>query len=269
VLLIQVLFYVSCALAVIAFLLFAALVFERFLTIRDLRKRIAQRPATAEELKGFDAILQAGPLEGADKLIEALANLTDSLAKAALPVVALIASLLFLIVALLAVYLGCKCCKKEPPTKLQESRLTIDIPHCIIGTFAEGKSQFQGGLLKDSPSGCLNDIRKRLRGESPPVLVIIGHVDLRELKPQSRRIYASNLSLAYQRALATRNRITESAGTGDPGSKAASLLSSHTVLLAVGANNVRETGAVAEDLLAADRVAEIISLWNKPLDSKP
>ena len=180
------------------------------------------------------------------------------------------ASLLFLIIALLAVYLGCKCNKKEPPpVKVQESQLTIDIPHCTIGTFVEGKSQFEDGLLKDSPNGCLADIRKRLRGDSPPVLLIIGHVDLRELKPQSRRIYAGNLSLAYQRALMARNRITESTGTEDQGSKASSSLSSHTVLLAVGANNVRETGAVGKDLLAADRVAEIISLWNKPLDSKP
>lgn len=267
-LLIQVLFYVSCSLAVIAFLLFAALGFERYLTLRDIRKRIKQGTATQAEMKGFDAALQGGLLEGADKLIEAIAKLTDSLAKAPLLVVALIASLLFLIIALLAVSLACKDCgKQEPPAKVQTSQLNIDIPHCTVGTFVEGKSQFEGGSPNDLPNGCLDNIRQRLRGTSPPVLLIIGHVDLRELKSQSRRIYASNLSLAYQRALVTRNTITGSPGTEAQGSE--SSLPAHAVLLAVGANNVRETGAVGEVQLAADRMAEIICLSIKPLDSKP
>lgn len=259
---IQVFFAVSCSLAVLSFLLFVALVIERILTLETLRKRVAQGPVTAQELKGFEMQLQAGPLDVADKIIEATAKLTDSLAKAPMAVVALIASLIFTGFALIAVALSYKYDSKEAPPKTSEST-DIAVDHCLIGTFIEGKSQFEGGP-RDSPQGCLEGTLKRLQSQPAVVLLIIGHVDLRELNIGPRRIYESNMSLAYQRAIAASNLVTGKAGEGGPASRDSSSLAARTVLLAVGASNVRETGNIGKDRLAADRVAEIITLWNQP-----
>jgi hypothetical protein len=259
---IHALFTVSCILGVIAFGLFVALVIERIIVLAALRKRLAQGPVTEQELKGFQVQLQAGPVDAVPKIIEATAKLTDSLSKAPMTVVALIGSLLFMAIALSAVALGCKC-SKEKPQNHPESRVDLAISHCLLGTFIEGTSQFEGGP-QDSPQGCFEDSLKRLRSQRSAVLLIIGHVDLRELNTAPRRVYASNMSLGYQRALAASKLLTGRAGepaspAGDPSSLAA-----RAVLLAVGASNVRDTGIVAKDRLAADRVADIVTLWNQP-----
>jgi hypothetical protein len=259
---IQIFFAVSCSLAVLSFLLFVALVIERILTLETLRKRVAQGPVTAQELKGFEMQLQAGPLDVADKIIEATAKLTDSLAKAPMAVVALIASLLFTGFALIAVALSYKYDKKETSIQKSES-VDIAVAHCLIGTFIEGKSQFQGSP-RDSPQGCLEGTVKRLQSQPAVVLLVIGHVDLRELNTGPRRIYESNMSLAYQRAIAAGTLVTGKAGGRGP-APPDSPLAARTVLLAVGASNVRETGNIGKDRLAADRVAEIITLWNQPV----
>lgn len=262
-------FAVSCLLALLSFALFAALLYERIKALEALRKRLAQGPVTGDELKGFDMQLQAGPLDAVDKVIEAIAKLTDSLAKAPMHVAALIASLLFLSLALTTAVLACKVCKKEPAEeKPKETRTTMAVTHCVVGTFVEGKSLWEGEP-RDFPKDCFKNIRKSLGEASPPLLLIIGHVDLRELKPQTRQVYASNLSLAYQRAVATQSQIAADIGKDKNDSKAASALASNAVLLAVGANHIRDSGEVSKDHLAADRVAEIVALTNKPVDAMP
>jgi hypothetical protein len=260
---IYVLFGVSCLLGIVAFGLFVALVIERIIVLTTLRKRLAQGPVTAQELKGFQVQLQAGPIDAVNKIIEATAKLTDSLSKAPMIVVALIASLLFFAIALTAVVLGCKCCK-ETPEKHTEARVDLAISHCLVGTFIEGTSQFEGSP-QDSPQGCFEDTLKLLRSQPAAVLLIIGHVDLRELNTAPRRIYASNMSLGYQRALAASKLLTGTTGEPVSPSRDPSSLAARTVLLAVGASNVRDTGVVAKDRLAADRVADIVILWNQPV----
>ena len=260
---IYVLFGVSCLLGLVAFGLFAALVMERIQALKALRKRLALGPPTAKELKGFEIQMQAGAIDAVDKIIEATAKLTDSLSKAPTMVVALIASLLFFGLALTAAVVGCKlCCKEAPPEKHAETRADLAISHCLIGTFVEGTSRFKGGP-EDSPRGCLEDALKRVRSQSAAVLLIIGHVDLRELNAAPRRIYASNMSLGYQRALAASRLLTRREGAGESSSAASSWLDDHSVLLAVGASNVRDAGVVGEDRLAADRVADVVTLWNR------
>jgi hypothetical protein len=261
---IYVLFGVSCLLGIVAFGLFVALVIERIIVLTTLRKRLAQGPVTAQELKGFQVQLQAGPIDAVNKIIEATAKLTDSLSKAPMIVVALIASLLFFAIALTAVVLGCKCCSKETPEKHTEARVDLAISHCLVGTFIEGTSQFEGSP-QDFPKGCFEDTLKLLRSQPAAVLLIIGHVDLRELNTAPRRIYASNMSLGYQRALAASKLLTGRASEPVSSSRDPSSLAARTVLLAVGASNVRDTGIVAKDRLAADRVADIVTLWNQPV----
>lgn len=261
---IHILFAVSCLLAVVAFGLFFALVRERIKTLVALRNRIAQGPVTAQELKSFQVQLQSGSIDAVNKIIEAMAKLTDSLSKAPMIVVALMASLLFLGLALVAAALGCKLCNQQRTEKPVETRADLTISHCLVGTFIEGQSKFEGAA-QDSPQGCFADTLKRLRSEPATVLLIIGHVDLRELNTAPRRIYASNMSLGYQRALAASKLLAERAGEPVSTAGDASSLASRSVLLAVGASNVRDSGIVAKDRLAADRVADIVSLWNRQM----
>lgn len=179
-------------------------------------------------------------------------------------VVALVASLLFFALALTAAVLGCKVCNKATPEKQADTRVDLSISHCLLGTFIEGRSEFDG-RPKDSPQGCFEDTLKRLRSQPAPVLLIIGHVDLRELNTTPRRIYASNMSLGYQRALAASKLLAGSASQPVSASRDPTSIAARTVLLAVGASNVRDTGIVANDRLAADRVADIVTLWNQPV----
>ena len=261
---IYVFFGVSCLLGVVAFGLFVALLLERIKVLITLRKRLAQGSLTEPELKGFQVQLQSGPIDAVNKIIEATAKLTDSLSKAPMIVVALIASLLFFALALTAAVLGCKFCTRETPQKQVDARVDLSISHCLVGTFIEGRSQFDGSP-KDFPNGCFEDTLKRLRSQPAAVLLIIGHVDLRELNTAPRRIYANNISLGYQRALAASGLLSGRAGEPVLPSRDPSPLAARTVLLAVGASNVRDTGIVAKDRLAADRVADIVTLWNQPV----
>jgi hypothetical protein len=146
-----------------------------------------QGPVTAQELKGFEMQLQAGPLHFANKIIEATANLTDSFAKAPMAVVALMALLLFTGIALIAVALSYKYSSKETPPRTSESRVDIAVAHCLIGTFIEGKSQFEA-IPRDSPQGCLEGTLNRLQSQPAVLMLIIGHVDSRKLNTGPRRI---------------------------------------------------------------------------------
>lgn len=265
----HVLFAVSCLLGVVAFALFVALVIERIIVLAALRKRLAQGPVTEQDLKGFQVQLQAGPVDAASKFIEAMAKLAETLSKAPITVVALIGSLLFMAIALTAATLGCELCGKDAPQKPPAAtRVNLSISHCLIGTFVEGMSRFDGAP-QDSPQGCLADTLKRLHSQPAPVLLIVGHVDLRELNTAPRRIYASNMSLGYQRALAASNLLTGTAGEPASPTPASSSLASRSVLLAVGATNVRDTGIVPGNRLAADRVADIVTLWNQQVLAAP
>ncbi len=267
------LFVASCLMSVTAFAIFAWHSVERILLLKKLNKQTGQGTLQPRDENQFDMRLQTLNLVPIDKIFDSTAKLTDSLAKAPFPVVALIASVLFLLAALAAATLECKGCNKEPPPKPEKVAVGIDTERCIVGTFAEGKSQVEDTVdkeknqaqptLKDFPGGCLEGIRKRLQSETPAALLIIGHVDFRELNSTSRHIYASNLSLAYQRALVTQAKIEES------GAVDTRALAQRTVLLSVGAKNVRENKDVPSDLLAQDRIAEIIPLWNAPLATNP
>ena len=121
------------------------------------------------------------------------------------------------------------------------------------------------GGPNDSPQGCFEDTLKRLRSQPAAVVRIIGHVDLRELNTTPRRIYSNNSSLGYQRALAASRLLSGRAGEPVLPSRDPSSLAARTVLLAVGAGNVRDTGIIAKERLAADRVADIVTLWNQPV----
>src|SRR2546426_8944975 len=89
-------FWASLVLSVLAFLLFAAFAVQRYIQLRGLAAHLGN-VTPARQNRGMDTGLQSLP--DVDKILEALAKLTDSLAKAPMSVAALIASLFFMLVA--------------------------------------------------------------------------------------------------------------------------------------------------------------------------
>ena len=255
----QVFFYVSCALSIAAFLVFVALGVQRFLVLHAVSKQLKQHELARPEKKGMQTELQAG-LEGADKIIEALAKLTDSLSKAPFHVASLIGSILFLLIALAGLAVCCRECKPEGTGKEAPKTTTTKIEgeRCTVGAFREGGHDFES-TLEDVPAGCFNSLEERLRKMPPSLLLVVGHSDLRELNPTPRRIYASNLSLGYQRALAIRRKLLNAVKD----QAEYSLVEKHTLLLSAGASNVRSKNGVSPEELAADRVVDIFPLWTE------
>lgn len=255
----QVFFYVSCTLSIIAFLVFVALGAQRFLVLQAVNERLKQHELAHPEKKGMQTELQSG-LEGADKIIEALAKLTDSLSKAPFHVAALIGSTLFLLIALAGLAVCCQECKPEEPRKEEPKTTTSKSggERCTVGAFREGGHDFATNI-EDIPEGCFNSLQQRLKKAAPSLLLVVGHSDLRELNPVPRRIYASNLSLGYQRALAIRTMLLDAI----KGQADYSLVEKHTLLLAAGASNIRGKNHVSTQELAEDRVVDIFPLWRE------
>lgn len=102
------LFLLSCILSGASFVMFVGVALERLFALRAAEKRLQQSGTALAATRAMapGAMPQAAEALELDRVFDALARLTDSLSKAPLPVVALIASLLFLLVALACAALG-------------------------------------------------------------------------------------------------------------------------------------------------------------------
>jgi hypothetical protein len=201
---IEALFWVSIVFSVVSFGIFLFSSIERLRTLHAVTKyALEHKPAEEPKTVGMQTRLQAGLVGSPEKVIDSFAKLTDSLSKAPLIVVALIGSLFFLLIALTAEGLACSVCNKHVPPpdgKKKEAAFITESERCTVVGFVEGTHDIEEPW-QDSPTGCFAKIADRLRQQTPGILLIIGHSDLRGLKSRPRRIYASNLTLGYQRAM--------------------------------------------------------------------
>jgi hypothetical protein len=176
----------------------------------------------------------------------------------------LIGSLFFLLIALTAEGLACSVCNKHlppPDNKKKEAAFITESERCTVVGFVEGTHDIEEPW-QDNPTGCFAKIADRLRQQTPGILLIIGHSDLRGLKSRPRRIYASNLTLGYQRAMIVSKRLLHEARSGGTTDSNIPDLDKRVVLLSVGAGNVRSGQKVDLMLLAEDRVVDVVPLWN-------
>ena len=244
------LFWVSITLSVASFVIFAAFAAQRYREVQRIAKEALQERPLKQA--GMDTGLQGLP--DADKVLEALAKLTDALSKAPMSVAALIAAMFFMLVALGASALEGRIDKKG--SSVVKTSLVTPATHCVVGYFGDGDHRLPS-VIQDSPRGGLNQLAERMRREQPGLLLLIGRCDLRELKPEIRKTYANNLSLAYQRALSAGQYILGA----KPGSwpAASDEMTQRAVLLAAGASHIGSR--VDAGLLREDRVVELISFW--------
>jgi hypothetical protein len=131
----------------------------------------------------------------------------------------------FTLIALGAAGLGCECEKKKAPEHPHAAAM-LQSTHCEVGYFDPGDHRMPHEL-EQFPSRCLDDLAQSVRKNNPALLLIIGRCDYRELRPEIRRVYATNLSLAYQRALSVKELLC---GLGR--------VKPTAVLLSAGASNV-------------------------------
>ena len=124
---------------------------------------------------------------------------------------------------------------------------------CIIGPFADAGVSVEGESLLKSANDCVEVIRKD-EAKNLLFVVIVGHVDRRELSRSSRRIYGTNFTLAYNRALAVKGYLAR-----DPRLKNISNLQNRIVVLSAGPNYIG--AGTTSDQMAEDRGVEVLPYW--------
>jgi hypothetical protein len=221
---------ISLSLAVASFLIFAV-------------TTLFNRPTLGGGPPGTHAAID---LAGAAKVIDAVRKAGPSLS-------ALIASVVFAWLAFEAA--------KRVPVEAQQNKNTLNVvslttlESCTLGGFADGQDRIpQGdgdssGLVQNSRTGCLPALVSHLKKEDPLLVMLIGRVDRRELRTKVQAAYGSNFNLAYQRATAMKNYLSER--SGKPGLP--------MIALAAGPANLDRSAGV--ESMAQDRCVEMFALW--------
>jgi hypothetical protein len=256
-----VVFVIVClTLACLSFLAFCGFYWLR---LQEIRRQLAAHSGTAEGL-GSSFRKEGAPVigpavEAIAKLVEQLAGLTEKLSKAPPPVVALVASVCYLLLAIFSIWLiPHDRAENKPPASGTAPHTTVS--HCRLQPFADGESTIPGNLTQ-VPSACFDNLVGRLTKETPSLIFIVGHSDIRDLKPKGRSRFGNNGNLAYQRAQAVRTLLLERTdNVPRDGSPQTTLHTPSTVVLNAGANLVGDAHARPGDF-ESDRSVEIISIW--------
>lgn len=241
--------WVSLGLAVASFVVFA---------ITTLSHRpVAGGPPAAHA--GFD-------LSGWAKVGEAIAKIIDAVRQAGPSLSALLASIVF---ALIALYASQHIPPApEPPHKTAGAAATSE--RCTVAGFADGANAIpaasEGDALSgfsEDPPGCVSGFLSRLAKEDPLAVMLIGRVDKRELRADTRLAYGSNFNLAYQRALAMKDYLTaryQQAVAGKQPSASSKDVPAKWIALAAGPAKLGRDAVPA--IMTRDRCVEILALWS-------
>ena len=126
---------------------------------------------------------------------------------------------------------------------------------CLINPFKEGSEEPEKkdvSRVEMQVGNCSKQIKDR--GQKIAFVMVIGHVDKRELLKEAKRIYGSNAALAYRRALWVRRHLLD----GRPPEEAKKL-ESRIIALSAGQEHVGQN-PVSSDL-ALDRGVDVIAYW--------
>jgi hypothetical protein len=145
-----------------------------------------------------------------------------------------------------------------------EVSASIETAPCWVRAFPEAEHSIGNGdlqSLKMEPASCVDALIQRLAHDPNVLIVVIGHVDKRELRRPKARIYGNSISLGYQRALAVRSALLNKYQVAvprdtrnDPPS-----LEGRILAIATGAASIGERVNDAE--LEEDRAVEIRPYW--------
>jgi hypothetical protein len=170
---------VCLTLACLSFLAFCQ--FYR-LRLQEIRQELAGRGTAtgglAETFRTQGAPIVAPAAEAIAKLVELLGTLTEKLSKAPPPVVSLIASMCYLGFAFFAIWMMAAPSAEKAPLKPTYS---TTVSRCELQSFADGGFKLPANLMQ-APNACFDDLVNRLVRETPALLLIVGHSDIRDLK---------------------------------------------------------------------------------------
>jgi hypothetical protein len=254
---------VCLTLACLSFLAFCQ--FYR-LRMQEIRQQLAGRgvPAggLAEMFRTQGAPIVAPAVDAIAKLIEQLGALTEKLSKAPPPVVALIASMCYLAFAFLAIWMMPAQSAEKAPL---EPTFSTTVSRCQLQSFADGEFKLPANLTQ-APNACFDDLVSRLGRETPALVLIVGHSDIRDLKMKVRSQLGDNGNLAYQRAQSVRGLLLQRQANSLHGEGVRTDgQTPPVVILNAGANLVGNAHAKPEDF-ESDRSVEIISFWVQAKD---
>jgi hypothetical protein len=258
-------FVVVClVLAVLSFVAFCAFF---WLIYRKLSQESSPAAAAVHGGLGETARPQGAPLvapvlEAGAKLLKEAGEFAQKLSKASPPVVALIASLIYLLLALGALtFLQGKekkdkkdCCNQSDAA----SRVVSTLSSCVVSGFPDGEA----GLPKDppqQPSLCLDRLFDAKDASSPALIFLIGHTDVRELHASVRRRFHDNPTLGYQRALAVQALISNMQAKEHADRSGAASVTSRVVLFDAGSGLIPDP-PLHSGALAHDRSVEVLAL---------
>jgi hypothetical protein len=249
---------VCLMLACLSFLAFCQ--FYR-LRMQEIRQQLAGHgvPAggLAETFRTQGAPIVAPAAEAIAKLVEQLGALTERLSKAPPPVVALIASMCYLGFAFLAIWMMPARSGEKAPL---EPTFSTTVSHCQLQSFADGEFKLPANLTQ-APNACFDDLLSRLERETPALVFIVGHSDIRDLRMKPRSQLGDNGNLAYQRAQSVRGLLLERQANSLRGEEVHTVgQAPPVVVLNAGANLVGNSHAKPGDF-ESDRSVEIISFW--------
>lgn len=214
-------------------------------------------PAAARPAGGIgNTEQQALTAESLAKLMEAFSKLTDSLNHAAPMVVALMASIIFFVLAMLAAAEG--SLKSEAPPNPPKPASSM-APPCFLYPFDPGRHQAgTNGLdhLQQAPAGCAQSLVRDASSGGVSMLFLIGHADRRRLIGPALRYYGTNDELAYRRALEVKGALLAAYDSSVAPKLSRDDFASRLVVLQGGARYL-DPHAGAEQL-AQDRSVEIV-----------
>jgi hypothetical protein len=266
-LLLNIFVIVCLVLAVLCFVAFCAFF---WLVYRKLSRETIPPEAPVHGGLGDTARPQGAPLvapvlEAGAKVLKEAGVFAEKLSKASPPVVSLIASLIYLLLALgaLTVLQGKEKDKKEKKDCCSQSdaaasRVVSTISSCVVSGFPDGEA----GLPKDpsqEPSLCLERLFDAKDASSPALIFLVGHTDVRELHASVRRRFHDNPTLGYQRALAVQALISDMQAKEHADRSGAALLTSRVVLLDAGSGLIPDP-PLHSGALAHDRSVEVLAL---------
>ena len=138
---------------------------------------------------------------------------------------------------------------------------SVSVTSCRLESFDDGDRAVPPKPNQE-PADCLNTLITRLLKDHASFIVLVGHSDLRELRPKSHRLLGDNGNLAYQRGQSVKNLLISryaaaSASASGVGSKT-SLPA--IIVLNAGASQGGDARAHPADL-GTDRAVEILSFW--------
>ncbi|WP_348263912.1 hypothetical protein P8935_05085 [Telmatobacter sp. DSM 110680] len=180
--------------------------------------------------------------------------------------IALIASLIFLVLAMFAASLESK---EGTKTESSKAITALATSTCTVSSFARGEHEIGDlGLreLKQAPDKCADLLLEGIDSGQSPILFLIGHADQTKLVRKKRVYYRTNETLAYQRALHVKTMLLKEYTPRVANGLTPDELARRILIVEGGPQYLGKQ--VRDDQLELDRSVELVSVYLHSVDEQ-